>query len=224
MSWHNYSAEDRGIPPLWCWAFYFVNPGFNFSPEAFDGAQFKTGLFKDAFSADYRSERFEFYYLPGATPEDCVAHYRAELEKRGTIWEDLERLNQALARREQGQAQEDPHHLNGLPGLVPAYGQDNMMASYKGVIFMSQDADWDPEHSGRRLCHVEHDPIPQYQYYDPEEPIYFDPMEHPVHPEWIGAVQGAAWIDEYRTLNCGNMFQETLGANKEASSIGWNSW
>jgi hypothetical protein len=72
---------------------YFVNPDFNFSLEAFDGAQFKRGLFKDAALSDFTGERFEFYHLPGATPEDCVAHYRAELEKRGTIWEDLERLD-----------------------------------------------------------------------------------------------------------------------------------
>ena len=116
MSWQNQSAEDKGLPPLWCWALYFINPDFNISLEVFDSAQFKRGLFKDAALSDFTGERFEFYYLPGATPEDCVAHYRAELEKRGTIWEDLERLDQALARRGQVQAQEDLHHFKGLPG------------------------------------------------------------------------------------------------------------
>ena len=40
-------------------------------------------------------------------------------------------------------------------------------------MFISQDADWDPEHSGRKLCYVGYDPIPQH--YEPEETVYFDP-------------------------------------------------
>lgn len=215
MSWHNHSAEDPGLPQLWCWAFYFVNP--KFSLDTFDGAQFKMGMFKDVAEAEFLFERMDFYLLPDATPEECVEHYRAELAKRGTVWEDLDRVQQA----KDGKVQE--LRLKGLPGLVPAYTDDNdMTSSYKGAIVMSQDADWDPEHSGRRMCLVEFDPIPQHYY--PDEKIYFNPMEHPVHPQWMDAMEVTTWIEDSRRSNCCNEFLETTNVNEEASSIGWSTW
>ena len=66
-----------------------------FSLEAFDSAECKRALFKDALDADFLYERFEFYYLPGALPYYCVEYYRAEMEERGVVWEDLERLEKA---------------------------------------------------------------------------------------------------------------------------------
>ena len=98
-----------------------------------------------------------------------MEHYRAELEKRGTVWEDLERLKKA----QDGSTQDLPR--KGLPGLVPQYAdEDDLTCSYKRAVFMSQDADWDPEHNGRKLCLVEFDPISQH--FEPDEKIYFDPM------------------------------------------------
>lgn len=217
MSWHNNSAEDPGLPLLWCWAFYFVHPEFDFSLEGYDGAKFKRGLFANVAEAEFMKERFEFYYLPDATPEDCVEHYRAEMEKRGTVWEDLERLKQAQDGYAQGS------HYKGLPGLVPDPADDDQISCYKGAIFMSQDADWDPEHNARKLCLVEFDPIPQY--YGPGEKIFFNPIEHPIHPTWMDAIEGVAeWIEDCRRSNCPNEFLSTASANKRASSMGWNSW
>lgn len=217
MSWQN-NSEDPGLPHLWCWVFYFVNPEFNFSLEAFDGAKFKRGLFKDVAEGDNLRERLEFYYLPDATPMDCVEHYRAEVEKRGTVWEDLERLKQA----QDGRAQDSPR--KGLPGLVPQYvSAEDEMCTYQGAIFMSEDADWDAEHHERNLCVVQFDPVPQH--FEPDEKVYFDPMENPVHPEWMDAIAGVtAWIENCRRSDCPNEFLSTIDANTEASSLGWNSW
>ena len=60
MACHN-TTEYQGLPFLWCWAFYFVKPSFDFSPDTFDGAEFKTGLFNNVGEAEFLKESFEFY-------------------------------------------------------------------------------------------------------------------------------------------------------------------
>lgn len=42
---------------------------------------------------------YEFYFLPGATDEECAAHYRQELAYRGTVWHQINKVNEALRAR-----------------------------------------------------------------------------------------------------------------------------
>lgn len=75
--------------------FYIVHP--DMTPEVFDGhtmvvvvEEYISGL-----PVDDRI-RFEFYFLPGATDEECTAHYRSELAYRGTVWHQIKKVDEAL--------------------------------------------------------------------------------------------------------------------------------
>lgn len=75
----------RPLPSLASWVFYMVHPDV---PLDFDGRAFRSGL-EDGHALDLARDsnfRYEFFFLPGATAEECHAHYRGEMEARGTIW------------------------------------------------------------------------------------------------------------------------------------------
>lgn len=62
------------------------------------------------------------------------------------------------------------------------------------------------------------------QHFEPDEKIYFDPMEYPIHPEWMDASDVTAWIEDCRRVTGPNESPSTTKGNNEASSVGWNSW
>ncbi|RGP76989.1 hypothetical protein FLONG3_4927 [Fusarium longipes] len=83
MAWH--AIEAQRVPTLPAWICYMVNPEISHG--------FNARKFCDSFEKDhtYYSEpfRYEFFFLPGATPEECVAHYHKELAARGTMWPQI---------------------------------------------------------------------------------------------------------------------------------------
>ncbi|SPJ79173.1 uncharacterized protein FTOL_07564 [Fusarium torulosum] len=142
--------------------------------------------------------RYEFFFLPGATAEECHAHYIAEIKPRGTIWDSILRVTTAVERKEQGNsiieggAQEiqdsssnqDTTGNGQLPGLVVPEFHDLFL--YRNWLFIYADANPDcsgPEGQNREMYLVEFDPIPQ----DMEEGDTFDPMDHPVYSKRVKA-------------------------------------
>ncbi|CAH0017913.1 unnamed protein product [Clonostachys rhizophaga] len=69
-----------------------VNPE---TPRDFDGCTFSHGLEDCRMVYHMSSFRYEFFFLPGATAEECVAHCRGELAARGTMWHQVRKVTQA---------------------------------------------------------------------------------------------------------------------------------
>ncbi|KAL4722083.1 hypothetical protein ACLX1H_010853 [Fusarium chlamydosporum] len=73
-----------------------VNPE---TPLDFDATKFRHG-----FDGDYdpylgQPFRFEFFFLPDATSEECIAHYRKEMASRGTVWHQIRQVRAATKDR-----------------------------------------------------------------------------------------------------------------------------
>lgn len=91
MSWRGIDMAHNP-PKLPSWIFYMVNPE---TPRDFDGCAFARGL-EDCRTIYYNgSFRYAFFFLPGATAEECIAHYRGELVARGTLWHQVRKVTQA---------------------------------------------------------------------------------------------------------------------------------
>ncbi|KAH7134278.1 hypothetical protein EDB81DRAFT_803550 [Dactylonectria macrodidyma] len=101
MSWWS-GGSKRPLPPLASWVFYMVHPDV---PHAFDGCVFRDSLEKaHGLDSDHgRDNRFEFFFLPGATAEECHAHYLKELEARGTMWRQIRKVKRAVKDMKQGE-------------------------------------------------------------------------------------------------------------------------
>lgn len=72
MSWESVGFT-RSLPPLASWVFYMIHPDM---PRDFNGCAFSSGL-NDGYSLGRGgSFRYEFFFLPGATAEECYTHFR----------------------------------------------------------------------------------------------------------------------------------------------------
>ncbi|KAH7146902.1 hypothetical protein B0J13DRAFT_442061 [Dactylonectria estremocensis] len=94
MSWWS-GGSKRSLPPLPSWVFYMIHPDV---PHDFDGCVFRDSL-EQAHGLDSsydREHRYEFFFLPGATAEECHAHYLKEMEARGTIWRQIRNVKKAV--------------------------------------------------------------------------------------------------------------------------------
>lgn len=90
MSWRG-EWDNLLLPPLVSWVFYMVHPSV---PRDFDGCVFQCGLEDGRMVGT--GGRYEFFFLPGATVKECHAHYRGEMEARGTIWRQIRKVRRAM--------------------------------------------------------------------------------------------------------------------------------
>lgn len=204
------------LPSLRSWVFYMVNPGIK--PESFNGHNFKRGL--EALDNTHHCQDFhyEFFFLPNASAEECVTHFRSEITARGTIWDQIREVaaakaiqnlqdpglevsdDMAAVRLGADRKQEPYSDRVGegqrLPGLLfpledPPYEIFDHM--YRGGLFVYPHADvsWGgtDASAAREICLVNFDPIP----IDEEErnggTISFDPIDHPVHLQLLPAAR-----------------------------------
>ncbi|KAH6972839.1 hypothetical protein BKA56DRAFT_492907 [Ilyonectria sp. MPI-CAGE-AT-0026] len=105
MSWWSWGVK-RPLPPIASWVFYMVHPDV---PHDFDGCGFRDSLENAHCLAQVhdRYHRYEFFFLPGATPEECHAHYLGEMEARGTMWRQIRKAKRAVKNMKQGKEPED---------------------------------------------------------------------------------------------------------------------
>ncbi|KAF5707905.1 hypothetical protein FGLOB1_6665 [Fusarium globosum] len=177
MCWKSRSAQHP-LPPLGSWLFYMVHPKV---PRNFDGCAVYDGLTRDSKLAD--NFRYEFFFLPGATAEECATHFRGELEARGTIWPQIRKVDRASKIKEQKRGTEDERRSFQGSGLdeeevVPSKGhghesdenQDNVGGSqlpglgwpesdrklfYRGYFFMCRDAEIETKGADGEARHVD---------------------------------------------------------------------
>ncbi|KAJ4319635.1 hypothetical protein N0V84_006271 [Fusarium piperis] len=208
MSW-NSTAAKCPLPPLSSWVYYMVHPDV---PRDFDGCALHDGLTDGSSNYVDKRFRYEFFFLPGATAEECHAHYRGEMEARGTLWRQVRKVERAmkLKKQDSGEQEERPageetpddlYTLCGqyftsdqddtidshLPGLFwPVRDEDCYFVGYRGYFFMYTDAEIETrgaDGEARHVYLVRFDPIP-VEWGEDEIPT-FDPMQHPVHSEQI---------------------------------------
>ncbi|KPM42248.1 hypothetical protein AK830_g4354 [Neonectria ditissima] len=101
MSWWS-GGSKRPLPPLASWVFYMVHRDV---PHDFDGCVFRDSL-EEAHNVDSDRDpdtRYEFFFLPGATAEECHAHYLDELKARGTMWRQTRKVRRAVKDMKQGE-------------------------------------------------------------------------------------------------------------------------
>ncbi|CCT73269.1 uncharacterized protein FFUJ_10048 [Fusarium fujikuroi IMI 58289] len=205
MSWE--SSGVCPLPPLASWVFYMVHPDV---PRDFDGCIFQNGLEDGEPQVRGGRFRWEFFFLPGATTEECHEHYRGELKARGTIWRHIRKVKRAMKLEKQKSHQpveDDPveESVSGLgstkpesssdeeatannqqlPGLVwPKHDRDCSFVMYRGWFFVYPHANIDcrgADGAAREIDIVRFDPIDQEDEWGEDEVRTFDPMEHPIH-------------------------------------------
>ncbi|KAH6892932.1 hypothetical protein B0T10DRAFT_481120 [Thelonectria olida] len=240
MSWESRGVK-RPLPPLASWVFYMVHPDV---ATDFDGCAFQTGLEDCSGLCRGGTFRYEFFFLPGATAEECHTHYRGEMEARGTIWRQIRKVKRAVKRkkRENGEEVEDDsgqesssnHDVapsaNQLPGLVwPKRDRDCEFVNYRGWFFMYPDADikcGGAAGHARDVYLVRFDPIPQ-EWAEDEVPK-FDPMEHPVHSKRMKARDPEYFecgLFGWMEMRKNSVWEEMADdATRKALELGWESW
>ena len=206
ICWTSYSNRPASLPSLASWVFYIVNP--DIKPESFNGHNFKRGLEALDDSYNWQHFHYEFFFLPNASTEECVAHYRGELSARGTIWKQIREVAAAkemqslrdsgyevsdnMAGLRLGANHAEPYgdrvgEDQRLPGLVwPLEDPHEIFRRYQGALFVYPHADikWDgTDASAREICLLKFDPIPIDEEERSEGTVNFDPVNHPIHPQ-----------------------------------------
>ncbi|SPJ79176.1 uncharacterized protein FTOL_07567 [Fusarium torulosum] len=244
MAWG--AEEGQRIPPLASWAFYLVNRE---TPRDFNATAFKLNLEdgRDLYSA--AGPRYEFFFLPGATPEQCVAHYRGEIAARGTMWRQVRHVRMATkdTKEEEDEgadssAQESssdgdndetqPEITNdqGLPGLPwPKHKEDWFYTNYRQCLFLYLDANSDIQsgpHPGRNVCLVKFDPMPIER--GEGEVVRWDPTEQPIYTKHMKLIdeEGSEedlrdWIQDRKN---DLWVSEATNATNQAKTLGWEAW
>ncbi|GKU05066.1 hypothetical protein FLAG1_07792 [Fusarium langsethiae] len=239
MSWSDLSINCP-LPPLPCWVFYIVHPH---TPSDFDGCAFFQRL-EDG--QDYGLTayfRYEFFFLPDATVEECHAHYVAEIKSRGTIWDQIAKVKTAIELKEQESGkmepggrpfQYSPSDLDGigngqLPGLVVPEVNDNEYTPYSNWFFIYADANPDcsgPEGLTREIYVVQFDPIPED--IDIDSGDTFNATEHPIFSERMKARGEDGWeggLLGYMGLRKNSRWRlRATEATGDAMKLGWKSW
>ncbi|UPK96228.1 hypothetical protein LCI18_007163 [Fusarium solani-melongenae] len=247
MSWE--SSGVCPLPPLASWAFYMVHPDV---PRDFDGCIFQHGLEDGKSQVKGGRFRWEFFFLPGATTEECHEHYRGELKARGTIWRYIRKVKRAIELEKQKNPQpveDNPAEESGsgpgsmssesssdeatannqqLPGLVWAkHDRDCSSVMYRGWFFVYPHANIDcrgADGAAREIDIVTFDPIEQE--WEEDEVRKFDPMEHPIHVTRKKAREDyEQGVKEwmYRRI-CSHWEQSADEATDDALKLGWTSW
>lgn len=122
------NLEAFPLPPLFSFAIYFTHPAV--TPDNSDAL----GLFKEikAYNEDGFDVRFDTYFLPSATNEDCIQHYHDEKARRG-IYTDQVRMFKQCNR-------DEVHPLPGTASQIPGMAKKYHDADQ--VLFICSDKDW----------------------------------------------------------------------------------
>ncbi|RMJ12212.1 hypothetical protein CDV36_008130 [Fusarium kuroshium] len=249
MSWESAGVKNP-LPPLASWVFYMVHPDV---PRDFDGYEFQRGIEDGGYQPRGGRFRWEFFFLPGATTEECHAHYLGELKARGTIWRQIHKVKRAMDLEKQKNPQpvdDDPAEESGfglgstasesssdeeataddqqLPGLVwPKRDRDCDSVMYRGWFFVYPHANIDcrgADGAEREIDIVTFDPIEQE--WEEDEVRRFDPMQHPVHVTRKKPREDfqQGVMDWMYWRLCTHWEEKADEATDNALKLGWKSW
>ncbi|KAJ4141995.1 hypothetical protein NW754_014785 [Fusarium falciforme] len=240
MSWESPGVQ-RSLPPLASWIFYMTHPDV---PRDFDGSLFYSSLELDHQLCRGGSFRYEFFFLPGATAEECLTHFRGEMEVRGTIWRQISKVNEAMNLKKCGNGQgleddsaeesasdQDTATDSRLPGLVwPKSDGDCEREIYRGWFFMYPDADIEcrtAEQKAREMYLVKFDPIPTPDW-DEEVECTPSPMERPIVSRRMKAKDEDGFEDGifgWMEMRKRSLWEQAADeATDNALELGWKSW
>ncbi|KAL4986482.1 hypothetical protein BDW68DRAFT_163066 [Aspergillus falconensis] len=153
------SRASCPLPPLYAFAIYFTHT--DASPDSVDPAALFSAINRPSGTLEIR---LELFFLPNATVEDCIAHYRGERAKRGDYRAQiaaLENENQTDHPSTPAPAG-DESSGRGLPGLVPSY--IDYFKTYHGVLYLCTARDWSLDK--REMCQVLFDPCREEEWAD----------------------------------------------------------
>lgn len=213
-------------------------------PHDFDGSLFYGSLEMDHQLCRGGSFRYEFFFLPGATAEECRTHFRGEMEVRGTIWRQISKVKEAMNLKACGNGQgleddsaeesasdQDTATDSRLPGLVWLQNDDECKDSfYRGWCFIYPHAGIEcrsEEEKARDMYRVEFDPIPIPDW-DEEVECKPSPMERPIVSRRMKAKSGEGFEDGIfgwmETRKRSLWEQAADEATDNALELGWESW
>ncbi|KAJ4318911.1 hypothetical protein N0V84_006629 [Fusarium piperis] len=239
MSWEKSQRSKSPLPPLASWIFYMIHPDV---PRDFDGSKLYGGLEYDYEMCRGGLFRYEFFFLPGATAEECHAHFLGEMKARGTIWRQVRKVKKAIDRKkpdtgeeedsstEESSSDDDTAVDSRLPGLVwPKRGHDWSDLIYRGWFFMYPHAGIEcrtEEEKARDVYLVSFDPIPEE--WDEELDGKFNPLETPIYSKRMKA-KSDEWFDNglfgwMEMRKCTHWAEEVGQATCDAWELGWESW
>ena len=120
------NLESFPLPPLYSFAIYFTHP--NATPNM---ADFHQELTENG-GGDEFDVRFDMYFLPSATHEDCISHYNNEKATRGSYLDQVQIFKQC----DRGEVHPLPETSPVVPGMVNKYHMANQ------VLYISSEKDW----------------------------------------------------------------------------------
>ncbi|KAL2815974.1 hypothetical protein BJX63DRAFT_154126 [Aspergillus granulosus] len=219
------NAASIPLPPLFAFAVYFTHPGT--TPGSANMQSLCEAITPPL--PNFGHIRFDMYFLPGATTEECVAHYNVEKKSRGSSKDQIRVFNTLPAEDDRL----PPVGQMKIPGMIKRYL--NLEHDYRSLLFISPVESWqdgtgvicvlfDHKRRGLTSSNNEHlnnnanaDPLPPIHAslcpLNQEDPSYdFTRREGP-HPI-SDAVFDAAHVDR-------KMY---MGPWVEAGRRGWTTW
>ncbi|EEU44519.1 uncharacterized protein NECHADRAFT_85151 [Fusarium vanettenii 77-13-4] len=121
MSWNSHEVL-RSLPPLASWIFYMTHPDV---PRDFDGHLLYSDLEYDHQLCRGGEFRYEFFFLPGATVEECHAHFLGEMKARGTIWRQIRKVKRVMKQKKQEQGEEVEEVQQAASNQEPASDEES---------------------------------------------------------------------------------------------------
>ncbi|KAE8152782.1 hypothetical protein BDV25DRAFT_127750 [Aspergillus avenaceus] len=201
------NLEPFPLPPLYSFAMYFTDPAA--TPE---NTNDMVDLYQQL-TSDYGGGgfdiRFDMYFLPSATHEDCISHYRSEKATRGSYLDQVRMFEQC--------DRDEVHPLaktGQVPGMVDRYHVANQ------VLYICSETNWRVE---QMLCVLKFNELPDANTdttpafravncpMSTHSPSYdFATSEYPV--------EGDMFVMAHWDREC------WLGVWQKATSRGWTGW
>lgn len=116
------------LPPLFSFAIYFTHP--DATPKNTDMKALEHQITPENYTI-----RYDVYFLPRASTDDCIAHYHDEKEARGS-YKDQIKAFRATPR-------DEIHPLPGTTGQIPGMvNRYPMLGAYRSLLFSSPEENW----------------------------------------------------------------------------------
>ncbi len=209
---------DQPLPPLYSFAIYVTAP--DVTPDTLGASDLLKTLTTSRYAPETTTYRLDIYFRPGASIDECEAHYDAEKAARGVYGSQLE----ALVSADGADPEPSPSSpgQGKLPGLVLSYLRTPSFCHHD-VLFIC-DRDWRTE--GMHLVEFhpagpgefQPDPEDARDIVAPTKARVYTVCPDPAMYDGMGTVQESMF----------NMFlireQELSGPYEEALGRGWQSW
>ena len=198
------NLEPFPLPPLYSFAIYFTHP-----VATPDMVGFFQQLMSEYGDSDDFAIRLDIYFLPSATYEDCISHYRNEKATRGSYLDQVRMFEKC--------DRDEVHPLADTSQVVPGMVDKYYMTDQ--VLYICSEKDW--REGEQTLCEVSfeelatEDTTPEFGATDrpitTQSPAYdFENSSDPVDGEMF---EMAHWDREL-----------WLGPWQKATSRGWTGW